>query len=273
MKTQTTTDTAILEMEPVQHATPALRASHEVAVPTDSPMSSAMAWIKAGGTMAELRDMLALQKEFEAGEAHKDYTDDMAKFKLNPPKIVKDKQVAFNQNADGTGGTSYMHATIGNVTGLIVAALAEHGFSHRWDTQQKDGGQICVTCTITHKRGHSEATTLCAGADQSGKKNNIQAMASTVTYLQRYTLLAAVGLATNDQEDDDGRGAGGGGYDSKEAVRRFTVELEHCTTAAQLARVRGLAAADFRAANDVAGWNHIKTLCADLKATIEGAKA
>ena len=45
---------------------------------------------------------------------------------------------------------------------------------------------------------------MTAPADTSGSKNAIQARGSTVTYLQRYTLLGALGLVTGD-EDTDGR--------------------------------------------------------------------
>jgi hypothetical protein len=55
--------------------------------------------------------------------------------------------------------------------------------------------------------GHSTKVTMTAGKDDSGKKNLIQQVASTVTYLERYTLLAITGLAAQDQ-DDDGKGAG-----------------------------------------------------------------
>jgi hypothetical protein len=51
-----------------------------------------------------------------------------------------------------------------------------------------------------------------AGADVSGKKNAIQSVASSITYLSRYTLLAATGLAAVDMPDDDGAG-----YDQPEA--------------------------------------------------------
>jgi hypothetical protein len=54
--------------------------------------------------------------------------------------------------------------------------------------------------------GHSEETTLRAIPDTSGSKNSIQAIGSTVTYLQRYTLLAAVGMAAAGM-DNDGRAA------------------------------------------------------------------
>lgn len=164
------------------------------------PMKSALAALQAGATVEQLQGLLALQKDWEANEARKAYVAAMAEFKKNPPEIFKRKEVAF-------GDTRYLHATIGDVTSLTVAGLAAHGFSHRWDTRQTDE-RIEVSCILTHNLGHSESTTLEASPDSSGKKNAIQQVASTVTYLQRYTLLAACGLATKDMEDDDGAGAG-----------------------------------------------------------------
>lgn len=168
------------------------------------PMKSALAALQAGATVEQLQGLLALQKDWEANEARKAYVAAMAEFKKNPPEIFKRKQVSFTTRDGDT--TSYQHATIGDVTSLTVAGLAAHGFSHRWDTKQTDG-RIEVTCILTHNLGHSESTTLEASPDSSGKKNAIQQVASAVTYLQRYTLLAACGLATKDMEDDDGAGA------------------------------------------------------------------
>jgi hypothetical protein len=95
----------------------------------------------------------------------------------------------------------YSHASLANVTEKINAGLGKNGLSAGWNTVQKDGN-ITVTCTITHSLGHSESTSLTAGADNSGSKNSIQAIASTISYLERYTLLALTGLATADMDDD-----------------------------------------------------------------------
>ena len=56
--------------------------------------------------------------------------------------------------------------------------------------------------------GHSEETTLSGPADSSGSKNAIQAIGSTLTYLQRYSLVQMLGLAASN--DDDGAAAKGG---------------------------------------------------------------
>ena len=61
---------------------------------------------------------------------------------------------------------------------------------------------MSVICTISHWQGHAESTKLSAAPDNSGSKNSIQAIGSTISYLERYTLLALTGLATHDMDDD-----------------------------------------------------------------------
>lgn len=156
----------------------------------------------------KLERLMLVKDRLQAQEAKNAFVVAMAEFKRNPPEIFKDKQVTFTTTK---GTTSYKHATIGNVVEKIVAGLADHGFSHRWIPNRLPAGMISVTCVITHKLGHSEETTLEAGMDDSGGKNNIQAMISTKTYLERHSLLGATGLATMDQEDDDGRSGGSAG--------------------------------------------------------------
>lgn len=167
-----------------------------------SPPAVIARMLSSGIDLAQMKGMLELQERWEATEARKAFITAMANFKSDPPTIAKDKSVGYNTKEGDFVG--YKHASIGNVVGKIVAGLAQHGLSHRWTVEQAE--QITVTCTITHERGHSESVTMRAGKDDSGKKNPIQQVASTITYLQRYTLLAATGLATNDQPDDDGRG-------------------------------------------------------------------
>lgn len=181
-------------------------ASHAVSVIPTTPFELVAHAAARGASMDELRTFIELQERLEANQARKAYVAAMAEFKRNPPQIMKDKAVGY-YNKDGSF-TGYKHSTLGAVCGAVVEALGTHGFSHRWDTEQPDSGLIEVTCAITHAMGHSEVTRMVAPPDNSGKKNAIQQVASTLTYLQRYTLLAACGLATNEQLDDDGRGGG-----------------------------------------------------------------
>jgi hypothetical protein len=164
----------------------------------NSPAELIKLAISNGSNLEQLEKLLAIRRNYEADEARKAYHVAMAEFKKNPPKIDKDRQVSF-------GNTKYAHASLGHVTELISTELSKHGLSAAWDIKQN--GAVSVTCRITHIQGHSEETTITAPADTSGSKNAIQAVGSTITYLQRYSLLALCGLATFDQ-DDDGQAAG-----------------------------------------------------------------
>lgn len=149
--------------------------------------------INKGANLKEIKELMDLQERWEATEARKAYNKAMAEFKTNPPEINKDKTVKY-------GNTKYNHASLYNVTEKINSELSKYGLSASWTTQQN--GSISVTCKITHVKGHSEETTLSAPSDTSGSKNAIQAIGSTITYLQRYSLLSILGLATYDQDDD-----------------------------------------------------------------------
>ncbi|MGB5049948.1 MAG: ERF family protein [Caldilineaceae bacterium] len=154
--------------------------------------------MESNADLEKLEKLFELQTRWEEREAKKAFVADMAEFKRLPLAINKDNHVEFRTDK---GITAYDHATIGNVVGVIVPALAEFGFSHRWIIERGEGGLIRVRCVITHRLGHSEETVLEAGLDQTGGKNNIQAMISTKTYLERHSLLAATGLATMDTPD------------------------------------------------------------------------
>ncbi len=167
-----------------------------------SPIILMIRTMKDGGMdLEKVEKMMDLQNKWEANQARKAYTQAMSDFKKNPPEIEKDRHVSFKTT---TGKTEYNHASLGNVTAKINTALGACGLSAAWTTEQTEG-KITVTCKITHILGHYETTSLTAGHDSSGGKNAIQALGSTISYLERYTILALTGLATHDM-DDDGKG-------------------------------------------------------------------
>lgn len=151
--------------------------------------------------LERMERLLGMHERLVAKQAERDFIEAMARFKEKAPKIIKDRQVRIPTEK---GVIEYKHASLGAVVDAAIAGLGAVGISHRWDLDRKDG-RIHVTCVLTHLGGHSTRTTLDGAPDDSGKKNGIQQTASTITYLERYTLLAATGLAT--EEDDDGGGA------------------------------------------------------------------
>lgn len=162
-----------------------------------SPAEMIRIAVASGADLEKLKGLLDLQERWEANEARKAFNRAMSDFKANPPEIEKDKTVGYTTSA---GKVGYTHASLANVVRTITKELSKHGLSASWRTNQN--GQIQVTCKITHVLGHSEETMLSAPSDTSGSKNAIQAIGSTISYLERYSLLAVLGLATSDMDDD-----------------------------------------------------------------------
>lgn len=185
-----------------------------------NPLAMVADAVQRGTDPATIKALMDLAERYEANEARKAFVAALTEFKNNPPEIFKTKNVSF-----GGGKAAYKHATLSDVSSIIGAALAKVGISHRWETEQLEGGAIRVTCTLTHALGHSERTPLQASPDASGSKNSIQAVGSTVTYLQRYTLLSATGMAVSDGTDDDGRQ---GKKMSDSQVTDFLLQIEQC---------------------------------------------
>lgn len=147
---------------------------------------------------ASIAQLWAVQKDVQETKARLAYEASFAQFKRTAPRLKKTKHVQFNK-------TDYWHAELDKICDLLIPALGAVGITHRYEIEPKEG-MIYVTCVLTHEDGHSQRTTLFGLPDDSGAKNKIQAVGSAVTYLERYTLLAATGLATEGQDND---GAGG----------------------------------------------------------------
>jgi hypothetical protein len=158
------------------------------------------------GASPEIWDkILTLQERWERMQARKIFDDALAKAKAELPIIIKDKQVDF-QSTKG-GRIKYLHETLPAMVEAITPTLAKHGLSFRFRVSNSlADNNITVTC-ILYGHGYSEdASTLTAKPDETGNKNDIQGLGSAQTYLSRYCLRAALGLAAD--EDDDGRATG-----------------------------------------------------------------
>lgn len=155
--------------------------------------------VTSGAGIEVVEKLLSLHERWEAGQARKAFDNAMSELRQHMPTIIKSQEASF-----GNGKAAYQYEDLSAVTEALSPIMADVGLSFRWKTASTDKG-VSVTCIISHRDGHSEETTLSAGLDTSGSKNPIQALGSAVTYLQRYTLKAAVGVAA--AKDDDGHAA------------------------------------------------------------------
>jgi len=146
--------------------------------------------VEQNADLDKLEKLMELQERWDANQAKKSYVAAMSDFRRECPSIAKTKT-----------GHNTKYAGLAESIDQIKDLLSGCGLSHSWHTVQ-DGDNVTVTCTVTHVDGHSDSTSLAAGPDTSGSKNSIQALGSTVSYLQRYTLFAILGLASQEMDDD-----------------------------------------------------------------------
>lgn len=182
---------------------------HIVPTPTAplTPMEILARAVERGADVDTLEKLMGLQERYEERQARKAFDEAMADAKAKIPPIKKNRRVGYDSKKAEAGRTEYSHEDFAEIARVVNPILSSHGLTYRFRTDSPSDGPVSVTCIISHRMGYSEENTLSAPRDSSGSKNNIQAVGSTVTYLQRYTLKAALGIAA--ENDDDGQGAGG----------------------------------------------------------------
>ena len=148
--------------------------------------------VQGNADVDKLEKLMELQIRWEDREAEKAFNEASSAFRSECPTIAKTL----------TGHQS-KYAGLSETIDQIKPLLLKNGLSYTWKTGQ-DGENISVTCKVTHLQGHSEETSLSAAPDTSGSKQPIQAIGSTVSYLQRYTLYAVLGLTSSEMDNDGG---------------------------------------------------------------------
>jgi hypothetical protein len=188
--------------------------------------------VASGANIEVLEKLMGLQERWEANQARKAFDTAIASAKAKIGVISKNRRVDFTSNR---GRTNYSYEDLAEIARTVDPALGEFGLSYRFRTAALSPDTIAVTCRVSHRDGYSEETTLPGTHDTSGNKNSIQALGSAVTYLQRYTLKAALGLAASVDDDGQAVGAKNTPPDSDDYVERWTIFLEDAVSADEIA--------------------------------------
>jgi ERF superfamily protein len=151
-----------------------------------------------------LDKMVDLQLKMMGKQAEMDYAVAMTQF--NSLKKI----ITTNRAGTIAGGGRFQYADYGALVEAITPWLAECGlsFTHRQDKPVIDKGMVqyvTVYCTIRHNSGHSEEFEYPAMLDERlrGKLSPSQLLQQAVTYAKRQTLNEGLGLATEEDKNDD----------------------------------------------------------------------
>jgi hypothetical protein len=155
----------------------------------------------------KMERLLQMHERLLERDARAAYTAALAAMQPDLPSIVERGKIKNN-----SGGITSTYALWEDINAAIKPVLQKHGFalSFRTSTREKE---VHVVGILAHRGGHQETTEITLAADNSGAKNAVQSVGSSVSYGKRYAAGALLNLTTHG-EDDDGR-LGGGKLDAK----------------------------------------------------------
>jgi hypothetical protein len=164
--------------------------------------------------LAMLKQQDEREREQRKEAAELAFRRDFAAFRGENIIIPKTKLVE-QQGRDGKAGPRFMQSEFDVVCARLSPALSRYGFGFRhdmkfgtreWplpDNPHNVIGWVTVTCFLEHQGKHTETLTLEGPPDDSGRKNPLQEMQSTASYLKRQSLLAITGTATGGEDDEN----------------------------------------------------------------------
>lgn len=170
-----------------------------------SPMKLLELAVQTGAGFEQLAQIQDMYYKHQDREVRREFFAALSEFQAKCPNILKASTASVRSKKGEGSSYSFKYAKLSDITAAIRDLEHECGLTHRWEINDTDNGLIEVTCVITHTEGHSERTTMHGAPDDSGGKNKVQERASTVSYLQRYTLIGALGISTADEDTDGGR--------------------------------------------------------------------
>jgi hypothetical protein len=152
--------------------------------------------------------LLAARRSEEDRAAERAFNLAMSQAKGALQPVLKTRAVDYPSKREGSGRVQYRYESFADVARTVDPVFAAHGLAYRFAVEQQ-ADMARVTCIVSHSDGYSERVRLESKVDPGATgMSMVQALGSVLTYLQRYSLRAAIGLAA--AIDDDGRAAGGG---------------------------------------------------------------
>jgi len=157
-----------------------------------TPMRLVEMAVSQNADVDKLTKLMDLQERWEAKQAHKAYCAAIAEFQSRVPTIHKKK-----------AGHGYKYAPLEDIFLSVQPILRDCGLSVTFGEGQPKEGDVAITCIVTHREGHQQATPIrLQTISGTTRMNEAQAMAATMTYLKRYAFCSALGIVVADEDVD-----------------------------------------------------------------------
>jgi hypothetical protein len=141
--------------------------------------------VERGANVKTLEKLIDFHQRWETSQSRKAFDTAMAEAKARIPVILKNREVDFTVQRSRT---HYRYEDLAEIARTVGPTLASFGLAYRFRSSV-EGALVKVTCVLSHRDGHYEENQLAAATDETGNKNSIQAIGSTLTYLVRRQMI------------------------------------------------------------------------------------
>jgi len=152
-------------------------------------------------SVEKLERLIALRDQEEKKQHERAYIEAMEVLHGSLRSIPRKGLITY-PGKEGKSASSVKFATYEDMDAIMRPLLREFGFTLSFSYGSVGGIQGYVM-KCRHTLGHVEQTLLPLGADKSGGKNDVQAVGSSITYVQRYLMKMGFNLTIKDDPTDD----------------------------------------------------------------------
>jgi len=159
----------------------------------------------------KLSQILDIQERLLSKQAEQLFNDNLNQVQSKMPRVKRNGAVEYLEDKKDKNSPkvkAFNFARYEDIDEALRPLMIEHGFSISFDSQSRpDGGGLIITGTLSHIGGHSRTSSIPLPLDNSGGKNNLQGMGSTLSYGKRYIICSLFNIVTEGQDDDGVLGA------------------------------------------------------------------
>lgn len=155
--------------------------------------------VEKGTPVEQLKELVALHERLTDRQAAIEFAQAMAAFQKECPPIKKSSDAKIATK--GGGSYSYTYAELDEIARTVNPILAKNGLSYSWDCKVEKDTLTCV-CTVRHINGHSTSSTFALPVDNPSAMSAQQKVGAAMTFAQRRSLSAVLGLTTTDDDPD-----------------------------------------------------------------------
>lgn len=205
----------------------AIERAPEQGMALELPRLFAMAIDKGPEGVAVLKELVALKIQMEAHEARRAFSEAMAAFKAQcPPVERRSENSQFKVTRNGIP-QNRTYADLEDIAATVTPHLGANGLSFRWTGLEVKGDLMTLACVVTHVSGHSESSSATGTMKSSAGCSELQKTGAAMAYLQRFSLIMALGLTTCDP-DPDGNADNAGPRVTPEQVDELEALVDRC---------------------------------------------